>query len=134
MPILNAKDIPLNQNAGTMPDVSGALFDWFQPMTFGVVVKTTQNFQVIETKTDVSFMGVWQPLTDRQLALKPEGQRSWKWFMLHAQPTLVLDTDSVVTYLGVQYRVMSQKDYKLDGYIEYHLVNDYTGAGPQNAA
>lgn len=113
-----------------MPDVSGALFDWFAPMTFGVVTKTIKNFQAVEVQTQVDTAGVWQPFTDRQLLLKPEGQRRWKWFQLHALPSLTLTPDDVVTYLGEQYRVMSEKDYRLNGYVEYHLVNDYTGAGP----
>lgn len=127
----NAKNIPLNAQAGSVPDVSGAMLDWFQPMTFGVVVKTVEGFQSYETMTNVNFQGVWQPLTERQLLLKPEGQRAWSWFWLHAEPSLVLDTDQVVTYLGKQYRVMSNKDYRLYGYIEYHLVEDWTGSGPE---
>lgn len=129
----NGKDLPLNANSGTLPDVSGAMLDYFQPMVFGVVVKTVQNFQAVETKTSVNFQGVWQPLSERQLMMKPEGQRQWKWFWLHAEPSLVLEPDSIITYLGIQYRVMTQKDYRLYGYLEYHLVDDYTGSGPTEA-
>lgn len=130
IPILNANTIPLNQNSGTVPDVSDAMLDWFQPLTFTSIVKTVVNFQVVETPTNVSFLGVWQPFTARQLLLKPEGQRAWSWFTCHAQPELVLKADEVVTYLGVQYRVKEQTDYRLYGYVEYHLIQDYTGAGP----
>jgi hypothetical protein len=38
--------------------------------------------------------------------------------------------DEVVTYDGVQTRVMSRKNYGLYGYVEYHLVQDWTGSGP----
>lgn len=124
------KNTPLNQNSGTLPDVSGALIDWFQPMIFGVVTKSVQNFQAYEEMVEVAFQGVWQPLQGKQLALKPEGQRAWNWFQLHAEPSLVLDIDQVVLYLGVQYRVMSQKDYSLYGYIEYHFVSDWENSGP----
>lgn len=117
-----------------MPDVSGALQDWFQAMTFGVVTKTVVNFQVVEDKVDFTFQGVWQPLSGRRLQMKPEGQSTWNWFLLHAEPALVLALDSVVIYLDIQYRVMAQKDYRLNGYVEYELVNDWTGSGPQDAA
>lgn len=130
----NAKNIPLNTRAGSVPDVSGAMLDYFQPMVFGVVDTETVGFQSVQTQTQVSFQGVIQPLTERQLMLKPEGQRAWSWFWVHADPTLTLEVDSVITYLGVQYRVMSHKDYRLYGYVEYHLVEDWTGSGPTVAA
>lgn len=128
--IANGSSSPLFAKAGTVPDVSGAMQDYFQPMVFTTVVKTVSGFQAVETPTALNFQGVIQPLTERQLMLKPEGQRSWNWLMLHADPSLTLNTDDVVNYLGVQTRVMTRKDYSLYGYIEYHLVQDYTGAGP----
>lgn len=130
MIIQNGRNTPLNANSGTVPNVGDALLDWFQPMIFGVVTKTVQNFQAVETQVQVNFQGVIQPLTERQLMLKPEGQRAWSWFWVHADPSLILETDSDIVYLGKQYRVMSNKDYSLYGYIEYHLVQDYTGSGP----
>lgn len=128
--IRNAANTPLNANAGNMPNVSSAIAGWFQPMTFGVVTKTPTAFQAVETVVQVSFQGVWQPLAGRDLALKPEGERKWNWFWLHADPSLTLNIDDIVTYLGVQYRVMKQKDWRLDSYVEYHLVEDFTGSGP----
>ncbi len=128
--IQNGKDIPVNQRTGSVPDVSGAMQDYFQPMVFSVVNKEFVNSQVVETKTDVNFRGVIQPLKNRDLILKPEGQRSWTWFMLHSDISLELKTDDVITYLGVQTRVMAKKDYKIYGFIYYELVQDWTGAGP----
>lgn len=131
MIIKNGKNTPLNANSGTLPQVDDAMLDYFQPMTFGVVTKTIFGAQVSETMENVSFQGVMQPLSERQLMMKPEGQRLWKWFWLHADPSLTLTPDMVVTYLGEQFRVTTQKDYRLYGYVEYHLTNDYTGAGPE---
>lgn len=113
-----------------LPDVSGALFDYFSPLVFTTIVRTVVNFKVVETPTSVSFLGVWQPLGPEQLMFKPEGQRSWKWYMLHAQPSLVLSPNDVVNYNSVQYRVMTKSDYSLNGYMEYHIIEDFTGAGP----
>ncbi len=128
--ITNSKDVPLSQNTGTLPNMADALYSWLQPMTFGVVTKVVENSQVVETKTDISFAGVWQPFTMEQLLLKPMGERSWKWFMVHSLTGLGLQTDDVVTYLGGQYRVMAKGDYNIYGYFYYELVNDYTGSGP----
>ncbi len=128
--IANGKNTPLNAKAGTVPDVGGAMRDWFQPMTFSRVSKATVAFQVVETAYDTNFRGVLQPLSGRNLQLKPEGQRAWTWLQLHADPSLTLDVDEVVTYLGVQTRIMSQKDYRLYGFVVYELVQDWTGSGP----
>lgn len=129
-PIQNGKDTPLNFKTGTVPDVSGGMTDWFQPMTFTQVAKSVVGFEAVETPTTINCLGVIQPLSGRRLELKPEGQRAWTWLLLHADPSLVLGVDEVVTYNGVQTRVMSQKDYRLYGYVEYELVQDWTGAGP----
>lgn len=128
--IANGANIPLTFGQGTVPDVSGAMTDYYQAMVFTLVTKSVVGFQDVETPTNINFQGVIQPFTERQLFLKPEGQRSWTWFLLHAQPVLTLKTDDVVFWNGKQTRVMSRKDYAMYGYCEYHLVQDYTGAGP----
>ncbi len=128
--IQNGADTPLNVKTGTIPDVSGGMFDWFQPMTFTQIVKSTVDFQLVELATDITFRGVIQPLSNRDLQLKPEGQRAWTWLLLHAQTVLTLQVDDVVKYLGVQTRVMARKDYTLYGYFVYELVQDWTGSGP----
>ncbi len=130
MKINNASSIPLNANTGTVPDVSGALQNWFQPMVFTTIVKTIVDFQNVETPTDIQFMGVWQPFSSRKLSMKPEGQRAWKWFTVHSGIALGLKPDEVITYLGTQYRVMADSDYSLYGYFEYEIKEDYEGSGP----
>lgn len=129
--IKNAADIPLNQQGqGTIPNVNSAMSNWYQPMTFGIVTKAMSGFEVIEDMEEINFQGVIQPLTGRRLMLKPEGQRAWNWQLLHADPSLNLKVDSVVIYLGKQTRIMAKKDYKIYGYVEYELVQDWEDAGP----
>lgn len=133
--IKNAANTPLNQQGqGTIPNMNAAMANWFQPMVFGIVTKVTSGFEVIETMTETLFSGVIQPLTARKLNLKPEGQRAWTWLQLHADPSLDLEVDSVVIYLGRQTRIMAKKDYSIYGYIEYELVQDWTGSGPDVVA
>lgn len=127
----NASAKPFNQiNFGGLPNMSGTLMSWSLPMTFNVVTKEVINFEVVETTTDVSFQGVWQPLSSQKLILKPESQRTWKWMQVHSQISLQLKNDDVVKYRGVQYRVMENLDYSEYGYYEYHLVDDHKGNGP----
>jgi hypothetical protein len=128
--IANACNRPLFEENGTVPDVSGALQDYFQPMVFEPLVKTAVGFQAVENATPINFRGTIQPFNQRQLMLKPEGERAWTWFTLHSDPVLTLQVDDVVKYLGKQTRVMGRKNFSLYGYVEYEIVQDWTGSGP----
>ena len=59
--IANGCNRPINFQTGTVPDVSGALKDYFQLITFTKITKTTSGFQVIETEVTTSFWGLVQP-------------------------------------------------------------------------
>lgn len=129
-PIFNASSRLLNQLSGTLPDVSGAMLDYFQEMVFTTVVKSIVNFQVVEVGTSITFQGLWQPFQSKDLQIKPEGQRTWQYSRVYAQINLALPPDSVITYLGTQYRVISTSDFSQHGFYEYFLVQDYSGLGP----
>lgn len=129
-PIFNAGNLPLSFRSGTVSDLSGAMTDWFQPMVFSLVGKFFSSFQLFENATNLNFRGVIQPLSGRKLELKPEGQRTWTWLLLHAEMTLQLDVDDVVTYKDVRMRVMTQKDFSIYGFYEYELVQDWEGSSP----
>jgi hypothetical protein len=123
-------NMPLNQINSNLPNMENALISWYVPMVFEVVTKETIGGRVVETTTPVNFHGVMQPLTTAKLMLRPEGQRTWKWFLMHCDTSLKLNTDDVVIYKGVQTRVMGVKDYSDYGYLEYELCQDWTGVGP----
>lgn len=129
--IFSASSVPLNQNPGSLPNMQDALTDWFQPLYFTQIVKTVVNFQVVETPTITQFMGVRQPFSAQQLMMRPEGQREWRWEMIHCYPSLVLRPDDIITFNNVNYRVMHKWDYTEYGYIQYDIVQDYEG--PLNA-
>lgn len=128
--IVNGNNVPLSQSMSGMPDVSDALKGYFIPMTFTTTVKKIVNQNLVETPTSTAFRGVWQPLTVRSVNQKPEGQRSWRWFMCHSDTCLHLETDQVIFYNGIQYRVKAEKDYSLNGYWYYEMIQDFTGSGP----
>lgn len=123
-----AKDSALFFKSGSIPDVSGAMQDYFQPMVFQVLTKTVSGFNVVEHSSPLNFRGIIQPYTERRLMLLPEGQRAWTWFELHADPSLTLQVDDVVQWMGKPTRVMSRQDYALYGFVDYHLIQDFTGA------
>lgn len=123
--IKNGKDTLLNQSTGTLPDLSGAMRDWFQKMTFAVITKTIVNFRAVEVEVRTAFQGVMQPASPEQIQLKPEGQRAWIWHTLHAETSLILEIDGKVIYLGLEYRVMSKSDFSKYGYVQYDLVEGF---------
>lgn len=129
-PIQNGFSTNLDQNPGTLPNVADVMLDWFQGMTFELVVKAVVNSILTETTTPLAFRGVIQPFKPQNLEIKSVGERDWSWYMLHSDINLALSTDDVVIYLGKQYRVMEKLDYTPYGYLEYHLILDYTGSGP----
>lgn len=125
MKLVNGKDTPLNSSFSTLPNVSDVLPDWFQPLTFDVVTKTIVNFENQETVRTITTQGVRQPMTAQQLAIKPEGQRAWKWETLHCLPDAVLQVDDIVIFNGVKYRVMQKWNWSEYGYCEYHICEAY---------
>lgn len=129
--ILNASSIPLDTVPSNMPNVSAGMSTWFSLLQFGVITKSTVDFVLQETIETISFRGVWQPFSAEQLQMRPEGERSWPWFMVHAEISLILANDSCIIYKGERYRVMARKDYQLNGYIEYSIVADYVFTIPE---
>ncbi len=112
--IANGKNRPVNVQTGTVPDVSGALKDLFQLLTFERVEKVPLGFQVLERGVITSFWGMV----------------AWTWLLIHAEPSLSLNVDEVIFFLGSQTRVMARVNYSEYGYQEYHVIQDYTGSGP----
>lgn len=123
--IINAADQPLTGNPGTLPDMSGTVAGWFQPMTFTRITKTVVDHILVETQSSVDALGVRQPMKPQMLLIKPEGQRGWKWETFHCQPDTILEIDDIAIFNGVKYRVMERLDYREYGYLEYHLVQGY---------
>lgn len=103
------------------------LFGWEQSLELVQVVQSVIEGDLSTTKKNIQFKGVVQPLRNEQLALLPEGQRSWEWIWIHAVAgTLNLETADKVIFQNKTYKVTSKKDYSLNGYVEYQLVRDYT--------
>lgn len=118
----NTKRIGSNSN---LPQMGEVLLSWFQDMTFDLVTKIINNYDLAETITTIVTKGVRQPFTDQQLNIKPEGQRAWKWETLHCLPDIKLEPDDIVVFNEVRYRVMQKLDYSEYGYLEYHIIQDY---------
>ena len=122
--IVNGRDRDIG-DVSTVPNAGASMRAWFQRLTLYKVKKQLIDFQTVESRQPFTTAGVIQPFTNRQLEMKPEGQRAWDWQMLHCENGLVLIPDEIVEYKGTRYRVEGQKNYAAYGYLYYELVNDY---------
>ena len=113
-------------NLTNMPNMANTLSGWQAPLQLVRITQTMSEGDVEYSEELITFQGVWQPLKDEQLQFKPEGQRSWSWFWIHAVAgTLNLNTADKIIFNGERYKVMDKKDYSLNGFVEYHVVRDY---------
>ena len=118
---------PLNQLSG-MPQVGNVLNGWTVKITLQVLTQTIVDGFPVDTPRSVTFDGTVQPFSPQQLKLIPEGQRAWQWLQIHCKTgpnTLELSPGDKIVYNGTRYKVMAQNDYSLNGYIEYHLIQDF---------
>ena len=118
----------VTDSATQLPSVSSAVMAYFRPITLVFVQKRVDDFEISEARKELRCMGTIQPFGARELRIKPEGERSWNWQMLHTTPDVSLSNDSEFLVRGVRYRVMSQRNYTAYGTIVYELVQDYVGA------
>lgn len=115
----------LNQLSG-MPQMSAAFSGWMKSFSLNIITQAVVDGFVTEVKRAVTYRGTVQPLSPEQIALKPDGQRSWEWLQIHVLTGGDnLKTNDRIDYNGKEFKVMSVKDYSLNNYVEYHVVADY---------
>jgi hypothetical protein len=107
-----------------MPDLSLAVSHFEETMQFQIVSKTVNDGDIAETskvKPDLWFEGTLEPMPERALLVKPEGQRNFKWWMLWTD--LKLQNDTVIKdENSIIYRVMKTSDWNQAGYYSYQLI------------
>lgn len=109
-----------------MPQMQTTLTGWEVPLTLVKVIQDIVDGDAVFTEQEINFLGCFQPLKDEELQFKPEGQRSWEWVWIHARTgTLNLHTADKVIFNNKRFKVMTVKDYSLNGFIEYNLIRDF---------
>ena len=117
--------VPLNQLSG-MPQMRAAFAGWKQKLSFDKITQQVVDGWVQEIKTPVNVEGTWQPFSAEDIQLKPEGQRSWSWYMLHIEGNVKhFNNNDRMVFQGVQYKIMQNKNYTLNNYVEYHAIEDF---------
>lgn len=123
---LNFQKVKTLSGLSGMPQMNNTLNGWEVPLTLVKVIQNVVEGDLVTTEIKINFKGVWQPLKDEALELKPEGQRSWEWVWIHARASeLNLETGDKVIFNNKRYKVTSKKDYTLNAFVEYQLCRDY---------
>lgn len=109
--------------------MANTLTGWEVPLTLVKITQKVTEGDLVTSETEISFVGVWQPLSAEQLNLLPEGQRSWENVWIHCKSSrLNLETGDKVIFKDRRYKITQKKDYGLNGYVEYMLIRDYESA------
>ena len=108
-----------------MPNMASTLRGWQVPITLQKIIQNVVDGDLISTVKNINFQGCWQPLRMEDLQSKPENMRSWSWYWLHTHTNIKLLTGDKVYYKNTRYKVMSVKDYSINGFYEYELIQDY---------
>jgi len=108
-----------------LPQIQVALNGWESPITLVKITQSIVNFKKVEVEANLDFRGVVQPLSKQDLMMKPTETRSWKWLMIHTKSSIELNVGDKIKYLDNSFKVMSKNDYGLNGFFEYHIVENY---------
>jgi len=115
-----------NKITSNMPKIVNALDGWQDELTIVRVTESWSGGDKVETTENIGITGTIQPLSPKQVSLKPEGQRAWKWYQIHDYTRVSnLDTSDRIIIEGKKYKVMAINDYSRNNYIEYHIIEFY---------
>jgi len=108
------------------PKISSAFNGWQQSITLIKITQTLVDYETVETKTNLFFKGIIQPLGAHILRSKPLEERAFKWLQIHVFNSVNnLNLGELIEYSNKQYRIKEILDYSLNNYIEYHAVENY---------
>ena len=131
-PIVSAGATSLADSISGQPFISEGLLDYFRAMLIGIVSARIQG-SAVDTldgtaKTTIIWkltQGILQPGNSEKLSIQAEGERSWQNGLLHTTPDFNVATDTILIIKDVPYRVMEKKDFSVNGYVEYQILETY---------
>lgn len=116
---------PINMQSG-MPKMAAAFAGWTSALTLIKRTQVVTDGLVGYSDQTITFQGTVQPLSPKQIALKPEGERAWTWLQIHCvNGGLKLNVTDEIIFNGAEYKVMARLDYTQSNYMEYHCVREY---------
>ena len=123
--IPSANRLPVSEGASALPTVYTTVLGWFRPLSMGRITSKIIGGEVVNRIDEIRCAGAIQPFDSRKLRIKPEGQRSWDWNMLHVTPDVRLENGEYFGLKGRFYRIMSNEDWTAYGYITYEVLQSY---------
>lgn len=121
---MNAKNLQLPNNVGNLPDVSAAVMELLQPVTVEVIIQQMINGYYEPISKMIATQATIQPMK-QELAIKMEGERNWRWSMIHILPNVDLQNNDFITLFGIKYKIMGRENWFQYGYIMYHVVEAF---------
>lgn len=110
------------------PQITAAPNGWQSKLILVDIQQQVVNDGFVqESAQQVEFSGVVQPLSPKQIMLKPEGQRAWTWLQIHVMNNspVKLNVNDRIMYNCRKYKIMARNDYTANGYMEFHAVEDF---------
>lgn len=109
-----------------LPNLTNAVLAWAQQLEFVVASKSIEDFDIKESYITYRVLGTKQPLKAQTIAIKPEGQRAWKWYELHLSPQAKINIDDVISFGGCDvFRVYGKEDFSEYGYVRYEIAQGF---------
>ena len=124
--IKNAKDITARDNPD-LPDVSDAVMTLLRHVKIGIVHKSTVEGYTQEITEWRNVLACRQAMPET-LAIRKEGERSWRWSVIYVTPDVLLSTDDMVIFDKVKYRIMEKENWAEYGFLRYNAIEDYVAS------
>jgi len=123
--VMSANKRTLSESYGGLPQMAQSVQTLMIPMSVAILSVENVGGFAQTTERMKRTMGCKQPASAEQISIRPEGERSWKFFTFHCLPDLVLTTGDRITINGSRYRVMEKSDFTEYGYLEYLVAEDF---------
>jgi len=131
-PIQSAGERLVVDQIGSMPNQASVIKGWFRPLIIGHTANKFVNGEAQPTITTVNVSGHLQPSEPEKLEIQLYGDRSWKYFYLYVDCSLVMENDDNCAIAGTPYVVIGKKDWSANGFIRYRLHEDFSDAHASN--
>lgn len=115
-----------------LPNMRRSLAGWIKRQYLIVVTQTIVEGEALQIpSTPIIKMINVQPMPTEQINRKVEEKRSWSWYNIFCESSLILNIDDLIIVDGITYKIQQKNNYKLHGFLSYEAIQDFTGYIPQ---
>lgn len=110
------------------PDLSFGFSRLMRPAKIAVVYQAQSLGWVSNNVSYTDVLMRKTPLKPQQIAIKPEGERAWRWVEIFMMADQIFSVKDVLIVDEMQYRIMAVENWREYGYCRYEAVEDFIGA------